>query len=599
MIDTKKFKGIYLSESEDHLQKLNDNLLKLEKNTTDKKVLDELMRSAHTMKSSSATMGYKKMAYLTHVLEDVFDYARHGLLDIAPSTIDQIFKSLDALDESLKSIREHDQEIELDNYSDAIKKITGVKTAGVGKSVRADDGKPVDAPASNHQGEKVEVATSSGDLKSKIEKISHIKVPVDRLDKLMDLTEELLIDRMKMQSVVGNTKKQSDNSFIAEIQVKDLIPKMRLTTEHLSNLISSLQYHVMQARLVPVGQIFARFPRMIRDLSHSQKKEIAFDIAGEDLELDRTIVDKLGDPLVHLLRNAVDHGIEGSGKINLTAEREKDFVTINVEDSGAGIDWASVIEAGRTRNIISDKQKESYLDSLRSENKPNRETKKLVFHPELSTNSEVTETSGRGVGLSVVHKFAESISGNIDIESPINSSGGTRFTLELPMTLAIINALLVKINKEVFAIPFSSIDRVVHVEKSHIKSMADQDIAIVNETDVPLVNLKKIFDLKLDKKLNPDKTKERKSGDDKGKEEGKKDKTIKPRIVVLVKRGKQIAGIQVDKLLTEEEIIVKPLPDVLRGIKGFSGSTILGDGETILILDVVSLLEDSHKLVRV
>mgnify|MGYP006415052147 FL=1 len=211
----------------------------------------------------------------------------------------------------------------------------------------------------------------------------------------------------------------------------------------------------------------------------------------------------------------------------------------------------------------------------------------ILFNPRLSTNKQVTKTSGRGVGLSVVKKFSEEINGNIILESPLSKKGGTRFTLELPLTLAIINALLVKIDNSMFAIPFSSIARAVSVKPEDIKSMADQDVAVVDNMRVPLVDLERVFHLV--KPLQGKKTIQQLE---------KESKQIN-KTVVLVKRGKELAGIIVDRLLNEQEIIVKPLPSVLKGVKGFSGSTILGDGETILILDVITLLQDSSKLIRV
>ncbi|MBT4122273.1 chemotaxis protein CheA [bacterium] len=590
MIDLSKFKDIYVSETEDHLQKLNDNLLALEKDLSNKSLLNELMRSAHTLKSSSATMGFNDMAFLTHVLEDVFDYARNDLFNITSETVTKLFEAIDSLDNSLKSVKEKNKESDLKKVIENIKKITGVKTEGIGKSVRHEDGKPLV--------EKKEV--KSGDNKldelKEADKITSIKVPVERLDKLMDLTEELLIDRMRIETISGY---DLDSSLTDEkLTLESLLFKLTPAVEHLSGLISNLQYLVMQARLVPLGQIFARFPRMIRDLATEKKKKINLEISGEDLEVDRTIVDKLGEPIVHLLRNALDHGIDTEGTIKLKAIREKDFVSVIVEDNGLGIDFKEVVEAAVRKNIIGNDEGNNYLSKI-EKNKifdygadkkyvaDRKQIEDILFNPRLSTNKQVTKTSGRGVGLSVVKKFSEEINGNIILESPLSKKGGTRFTLELPLTLAIINALLVKIDNSMFAIPFSSIARAVSVKPEDIKSMADQDVAVVDNMRVPLVDLERVFHLV--KPLQGKKTIQQLE---------KESKQIN-KTVVLVKRGKELAGIIVDRLLNEQEIIVKPLPSVLKGVKGFSGSTILGDGETILILDVITLLQDSSKLIRV
>jgi two-component system, chemotaxis family, sensor kinase CheA len=542
------------------------------------------------------------------VLEDVFDYARNGILEITGKMINEIFKAFDAMNKSFDSIKKDNKELDLDKYSEIIKKMTGVATEGAGKSKRSENGTPEivkdneehDKEKKIQDEKKEETSTEVNTNYKKEEGVSHIKVPVKRLDNLMDLTEELLIDKMKLELLVDP---DDIGESISDISKKNALDSVKPTVEHLSSLVSNLQFYVMQARLVPVGQIFSRFPRMIRDLALAKEKEIELEIVGGDLELDRTIIDQLGQPLVHLLRNAVDHGVDKEGVIKLKASRSKDFVIVVVEDNGKGIDWSVVVNSALKKNIINNDQHENYLDYLKSKSvdiKTRRRIINLIFHPQLSTNEKVTETSGRGVGLSVVKKFIDNIGGNIIVENI--KTGGTRFTLELPLTLAIIKTLLVKIKESVFAIPFSSIERVVSIGKDEIKSMADQDIAVVNGIRVPLVKLNRIFN------LEDNKVKEIVSEMDEALEDiiedenlqnNKKELKSEIKTVVLVKRGKEIAGLVVDKLLNEQEIIVKSLPAVLKGVKGFSGSTILGRGETILILDVVSLLDDSSKLIRI
>jgi len=602
-MDLSKFKDIFISETEDHLQKLNDNLLKFEKDSTQKGLLDELMRSAHTIKSSAATMGYQKTAYLVHVLEDIFDYARNGALKIDQKIIDEVYASLDGLGNSISEIKKNDKELNLDSFSEKIKKITGVATEGVGKSARDEKGLPIIKNNSVQLEDKEEVkAEKVLDQKKEeatdkiVEKIAYIKVPVNRLDELMDLTEELLIEKMKVENIISQSSENNDDGV-------SLIIKLKPTIEHLNNLISNLQYAVMQARLIPVGQIFARFPRMIRDMNHAKNKEAELEISGEDLELDRTVVDKLGEPLVHLLRNAFDHGIEKAGRIKLIAQRDRDMVVIRVEDDGRGIDWSEVVKHAEKKGIISGEKATELNEKLAKNNKgdhQDREIESLIFHPRLSTSETVTETSGRGVGLSVVEKFIEGINGNVYVESPIAENGGTRFTLELPLTLAIVNSLLVDIGGLTFAIPFTVIERVVELETKDVKSMADQDVAVIDDTRIPLANLEKIFDLhNLSGKLTGEKLKKDISETEIDKDT-KEEKVINNKItVVLVKRGKEMAGLIVDRLLSEQEIIVKPLPEILRGVRGFSGSTILGDGSSVLIMDALNLLEDKKKLLRV
>ncbi|NQV88134.1 MAG: chemotaxis protein CheW [Parcubacteria group bacterium] len=346
--------------------------------------------------------------------------------------------------------------------------------------------------------------------------------------------------------------------------------------DHLDRLVSDLQFQVMQARLVPVEQIFARFPRLVRDTAMQMKKEVNFQIIGGEIELDRTIVDKLAEPLVHLLKNAVDHGVGQKGTITLKASREKEFAIITVENDGKNIDWEKIRNTAVSRGIINS-EIASRLDKAG--------LMELLYVGRLSTKEEVTETSGRGIGMSVVKSFAEQNGGRLQVESPL-LTGGTRFTLELPLSMAIINSLLMEVDSKLFAIPFSVIDRSVRITSDDIKSMGDQDVAIVGEQNVPLVYLSKLF-AKTQVVIGVEKIITEKT-----------DKKINSVLAVLLKRGSETVGLVVDALHDKLEIIVKPLPSVLKKTKGFSGSTILGDGQAILIVDAVSLLEDSARLVR-
>lgn len=567
-------------EVEDHLQKLNDNLLSLEKKIKDpsatgsslEELLNELMRSAHTIKSSSATMGYGKLSSLTHTLEDIFDQARNGSFKIKESILGELFKVVDAMEDSIRNIKENDAELDVDSYSDSLKRMIGTN-----------EKKSISKISKNEVPEKKTILPISEAGDHVVEKIQHVNVPVKKLDDLLNITEELLNEKMRLNSLYENILKNNSTLNLGEV-FGDFKPAL----EHFGILISNLQYIVMQSRLVPAGQIFARFPRMIRDLSVKTGKEVELLIKGEDLEMDRGIIDKLGEPLVHLLRNAVDHGVEKKGKIILEAKRDKDFVSIIVEDDGGGIKWQKLVTSAGSRGIITNDHQQELLNLIK--NNPQNIwqpviERELLYNPNLSTREEITETSGRGVGTSVVKQFIDDIGGDIVVISPVENNIGTKFILNLPLTLAIIKALLVEINGEIFAVPFSSILRAVSVNDINIKSVADQDVAVIDDIDVPLISLEKVFTssvIKNKKELVSDKNK-------------KQDK----KIVVLVQKGSDTVGFLVHKLVSEQEIIVKSLPTVLSGIRGFSGSTILGNGEAVLILDVFGFLQGDRKFTRI
>jgi len=575
MVDISKFKDLYVSETEDQLQILNENLLVLEKAINNgesidsvKNILDVLMRASHTIKGSSATMSFNDMAYLAHVMEDVYDGARNNYVDLTPEMLNYAFQAVDKLEESLDAIKAIDKELVLKELADELKKATGVNTEGVGKSNRkkAEDaqvageveslGKVEDKKSEIPKTIKPKVENEQEEVDDVVKKIDYIKAPIKRLDTLMDLVEELVIDRMALQRL--------------GLQNKEL----QEVTDHVGLLIQGLQYEVMQARLVPVEQVFARFPRMIRDLSKKQDKKVEFFVYGSDLELDRSIVDKLGEPLVHLLRNAIDHGIKTEGYVKLEAKRDRENALIIVENNDQSIDIEKVKQAAVKRGIVGVKETEQMSD---------QDVMNLLFHQRLSTNEVVTEVSGRGVGLNVVKSFAESSGGRVIVE---NLTPGVRFTLELPLTLAIINSLLVEVGNTIYAIPFSNIDRSVLIESSSIKRMADNDVAIVDGIKVPLVDLRVKFG------VMPI------AEDDAAAKEADEAKELSDNgdiVVVIVKKDGELVGFVVDKLVGEQEVTVKPLSPILRNVKGFSGSTILGDGRTILILDIINLLLTNFK----
>jgi len=325
---------------------------------------------------------------------------------------------------------------------------------------------------------------------------------------------------------------------------------------------------VMKVRMVPVGQVFNRFPRMVRDLSRDLHKEINLIIQGEETELDRTVIDEIGDPLVHLLRNAIDHGIESPqtrksngknpvGEIRLIARHEGNNVIIMVEDDGGGIDADVIKKIAVEKGLITQAE---------SDKMENAEAVRLVFVPGFSTAKVVSDVSGRGVGMDAVRTKIESLGGMVDVETKINE--GSRFKIRLPLTLAIIQALLVNVDKEIYAIPLGSIDSTINISSGDIKTIQNQEVILLRGQIIPIVRLAKT--LNICQACNDDQ---------------------EELFVTIVHMGEQKAGVIVDNLIGQQEIVIKSLGKLLAGIKVIAGATILGNGQVALILDVGSLMQ--------
>jgi two-component system chemotaxis sensor kinase CheA len=377
-----------------------------------------------------------------------------------------------------------------------------------------------------------------------------VRVETAKLDTLVNLVGELIINRTH----VVEQGKRIGNELLGN------------SLEQLERITTELQGAVMTLRMVPIRQVFDRFPRMIRDLSLEKGKKLELIITGEETELDRTIVNQIGDPLVHLLRNAVDHGIEDAeerkrkgkdpvGKIFLEARHEGSHVVVSVEDDGAGINVDIIRRKALEKSII----KREELDLLTPE-----ETIHLIFHSGFSTSEKITDVSGRGVGMDVVKTAIEALNGNVEVKS--EPEKGTKFILRLPLTLAIIKTLMVKNEKEIFAIPIETIRENLVVERNEIKTIGQDKVITLREEVLPLYCLKE--------KLKLGSFQEQKAYP-----------------VVIVQAADKKAGFIVDELMGQQEIVIKSLSSFIKDVKGVTGATVLGDGKVSLILDVVGLLE--------
>jgi len=689
-MDISQYLGMFLEESREHLQTLNESLLKLEQEPDNVSVLDAIFRSAHTIKGMSATMGYNTVAELTHEMENVLDGLRKSQLTINRFVINTLFQCVDALEQMIESIatntekdidiaplvdklaaiskgeeespfsgppeeksdQENDLSISGDDLNETeLKVIRSAAAQGIEsykvkvvvregtllKSARAymviraldelgdviktvpsvDDLEkenfersfevilvtdaekekiiqtldtiselekveiiPYRISNPSRENELLEVSPEKGKaaadespipvaraeekqlpvgkqgLERKIKSGQSLRVDIDKLDTLLNLVGELVINKTRLEQI-GLTHR-----------LTDLIE----TIEHMDRVTTDLQAVVMKVRMVPVGQVFNRFPRMVRDLSRELNKEINFIIQGEETELDRTVIDEIGDPLVHLLRNSIDHGIEHPaerqakgknpvGEIRLIARHEGNNVIIEVEDDGQGMDPETIRRKAVEKGLIT----QAEADKIEA-----AEAIKLAFLPGFSTADNVTDISGRGVGLDAVKTKIESLGGNVEVETKVNE--GSKFKIRLPLTLAIIQALLIKVGEEIYAIPLGSIDSTINVAPNEIKTIQNQEVILLRGQIIPIVRLASVLNV-----MSAAPT-ARQTADS------------SELFIVIVHMGDRKAGIIVDNLIGQQEIVIKSLGKLLAGIKVIAGATILGNGQVALILDVGSLI---------
>ncbi|GEN33611.1 chemotaxis protein CheA [Aneurinibacillus danicus] len=693
-MEMNQYLDMFIEESKEHIQAINDNLLVLENDPANVDLINEIFRSAHTLKGMAATMGFEDMAALTHEMENVLDQARNHKLVINTDIMDVIFKCVDLLETMLYSIAgggdgkedvshivsalkailrgeiptahqggqalsgsgdeaaaaiaevpQNAKAYQLDEYEltvieqsiqsgykaywvktsvkdDCVLKAaraymvydsleglgeiikttpsveeleeekfeksfeivliskessTKVETAVMNvseiESVEVEEIHPAaHRVASMNQLEENPAETAAAALakqteakKEKEEKAAPqaqvakkntagktIRVDIERLDVLMNLFSELVIDRGRLEQLA----RESGQSALME------------TVEHMSRISGDLQNIILTMRMVPVEQVFNRFPRMVRDLAKDLNKKINLEIIGAETELDRTVIDEIGDPLVHLLRNSIDHGIESAeerlaagkpeeGLVQLKAYHSGNHVFIEVRDDGKGINREKVLKKAIERGIITE-QAASALS--------NKQIDELLFASGLSTADKISDVSGRGVGLDVVKTKIESLGGACSVDS--TPGAGTTFLIQLPLTLSIISAMLVQVEDEKFAVPLSSIIETAVFSPDEIMHAHQQDVIDFRGRIVPLVSLKSIFSI-------PDSEKQKESDIS----------------VVIVRKGDKMAGLVVDSFIGQQEIVLKSLGKYLVNVFAISGATILGDGQVALIIDCNALIK--------
>lgn len=397
--------------------------------------------------------------------------------------------------------------------------------------------------------------TASGEGNTQVHTI---RVDTARMDNLINLVGEMVITRTRLVQIGLDLKTQ--------YRMDGLVNNLNETNVYLGRLMNDLQESVMRLRMVPIGTVFSRFPRLVRDLSRKTGKEIDLVLKGEDTELDKTVVEVIGDPLMHLIRNSVDHGIESPeerraagkpemGTITLDAYHEGNHIAILISDDGAGLPLDKIRQKAVTKGLIGEREELS-----------DRDIANLIFLPGFSTADKVTDISGRGVGMDVVKKALNNLGGMIDITT--RKGQGTTFTIRLPLTLAIIQALLVDVGEEIYAVPLSSVLETLLVNRSDVKTVGGLPMVQLRGNTLPLISLQEKFDLPASEVPSEEV------------------------FVVVVGLGDKALGLIVDELRGQQEIVIKSLGDFLNNLPGIAGATILGDGKVTLILDIGSLIQD-------
>ncbi|MBN2336783.1 chemotaxis protein CheA [Candidatus Bathyarchaeota archaeon] len=529
---------LFLEEAKEHLENLTNTLIILEKEEDNTEALNTLFRAAHTLKSSSAMMGHQEISNLSHAMEDVFDAMRDGR-HVNRAVMDILLACVDALSINIKVIE--DGSGEAMDLIPLVKSLHSIDLTHIDGSMEPC---PAPEPASVEANTKA-TETVENDQYEIITSQS-VRVNFTQLDSLMNMVGELVINKISLLQLT----RELDDSTLKNI------------SKNIDRLTDDLQDLAMKIRMLPVSQIFNRFPRLVRDLSVKEGKEVNLTVEGEGIEVDRFVLDEIGQPLIHIIRNSIDHGIEtpearaaagkpAAGMIKLVAQRTSDHVRIEVSDDGVGIDTEKLkVKAIEKRFISTDEAGKLSHQQLIN----------LTFLPGLSTANEVTETSGRGVGMDVVKTKIGALGGTVLLES--EPGQGTRIILLLPLTLSIIRALLVTCGGETLALPTNVIHTVIQVKKEDIQSLGASEAFVYRDEVIPFQRMANILGL-----------------------DGYDEKSSYEVVVIKQKGSENKLGVVVDSVIGLQEILVKPLDDTLASVDRFSGATILGDGSVIMVVD--------------
>jgi two-component system, chemotaxis family, sensor kinase CheA len=571
----------FIVETREIFEKFGQDLLTLEKGAADAELLNSIFRAVHTVKGTSSFLGLDQMTALAHTFEDVLNKMRRGELQVASDKMDVMFEAYDLMKVLLEQIEAKKiEKIDLDPIQSKLRAISQGAAAPGGAPPAKPAAVPPPVPKAASPAPEIVAASAETPPQSPppasapaaTTAAAHptepaaksvdttIRVDVARLDSLMNLVGELVLGRNRLTQIAHQLGQDYEGNPLA----KDLTE----TSSQIDFITTELQMAVMKTRMVPIAKVFNKLPRLVRDLMKETDKDLQLVIVGEETELDKSIIEELNDPLVHLLRNAGDHGVESKaarraagkpeqGTITVRAEHEGNHIVISVADNGRGMDPEKLKAKAIEKGMITEAQ---------AREMSNTDAFNLIFAPGFSTAAKVTNVSGRGVGMDVVRTNITKLKGIIEIESELGK--GSKFIVKLPLTLAIIQALLVEVDKEVFSVPLESVLEVVRIEPKDINTVGGHEAVRLRNSVLPLARLQRVMGTV--------------------RNDGKQDEWI---YIVVVGLAQQRLGIVVDSMLGQKEVVIKSLGGYLGTVPGIAGSTILGDGRVIMIIDVGELMK--------
>ncbi len=550
----------FIVETGEILESLDQQLIVLEKNPEDLEIVNSIFRGVHTIKGAGGFLGLKQIVEVSHKAEEVLNKFRQGTVKVTPEIMDALLGACDMLKTLLAHVSNKDETEE--DISKVLSALAEAEGSAIGGGEAVKESKAVETPTEpptepidefdepEAQGGKKQAA----DFKTRKEDLDTIRVDTNRLDGVMNMVGELVLGRNRLARLATRLEERYTEDEI----VADLLQN----STHLNSITTDLQLAVMQTRMQAIVKVFGRFPRMVRDLARDKKKDVNLVLVGQETELDKTVIEEIGDPLVHLVRNSIDHGIElpeertkagkpRTGTLTLSAYHKGNNIFVTIEDDGRGIDVEAVKEKAIDKGIVGADE---------AERMSQQELLNLIFLPGFSTAKKVTDTSGRGVGMDVVKTNITKLNGSIDIES--TPGEGSKMILRLPLTLAIIQALMCGIGDEEYALPLSSIIEILHVEDSEINSVEGKETLYFRDRVYPLIRLSNMVETE------------------------KKDDE---QYAILMAHSDKVFGLMVEKLIGQEEVVIKSMGGYLANTKGVSGATITGDGRVVLIIDIMGL----------